>query len=200
MLEELDIGHKSLNVLDATVSRRHVVFEVERGRILFWDHGGAGRGSINGTIVNGIVLRGGVGVEAPGTGALGVGGLVIDYRVGGVEPGVLLVSVEKGGEERVAPPSWRVYVTAWLPRMGPRGVKRMRLLLALGMDPRGAPLDYEARAAFFARVAAAAGDRLEAEKATYAATYCALRLQGMQPALDVVRERAERLLRLARAA
>ncbi len=182
------------NVLDASVSRRHLVFRFRRRVLEVMDSGEYGRGSSNGSIVNGTVLPPGRWVAVAPTGAVGLGGLVIDYRVGGVEPGVTLVSLERGSGERVLGPGLRVYEAPWLPRIHPHGARRMGLALGVGVEPRGRPEDYEERGRFFARVARAAGDGVSAEKAVYAVAYAALVLRGYaRPALDLVREEAERL-------
>ena len=189
----------NLGVMDASISRRHLLFRVEGRRLVVMDVGDGRvcRGSSNGTLVNGAPLPRCREVDAGSTGAIGLGGLVIDYKVGDVEPPLLLVSVERGRAGRVAPPSWRVYETRWLPRASPRGMVKMSLLFAISMEPRGSPSDYEARGRMFAVVALKVGDRLVAERALYAAVYAALAATGMHPSLDVVRDRADMLLRVA---
>ncbi len=182
------------NVMDASVSRRHLVFRFRRRVFEVMDSGEYGRGSSNGSIVNGVVLPPGRWVAVSPTGALGLGGLVVDYRVGGSEPGVVLVSVERGSGARVLGPGPRVYEAPWLPRVSPAGVRRMGLALGVSLEPRGRPEDYEERGRFFARVARVAGDGVSAERAIYAVAYAALILRGYQrPGLDLVREEAERL-------
>ncbi len=189
----------SLGVMDASVSRRHLLFRIEGRRLVVVDSGDGGRcrGSSNGTLVNGAAAPRCREVDAGATGAVALGGLVLDYHVGSGEPPALLVSAERGMADRVAPPSWRVYETRWLPRIGPEGERRMSLVLALAPEPRGSPRVYETRAVMFAAVALKLGDSLVAERALYAAVYSALVASGIHPSLDVVKDRADALLRVA---
>ncbi len=183
---------------DLSVSRRHLEFRIDKSGVLLRDRGdGAScRGSSNGTLVNGRLLPRCEWVAAGRTGAIGLGGLVLDYCVGcSSEPGVILVSAPRSIDPSgIVPPGWRVYSVRWLPRL--RGEERlsMQLVFALSPSPRGSPLDYVTRAAFFARVAMVLGDKFLAEKAAYAAAHAALRLEGLIPSLDGIAEYAEAIL------
>ncbi len=185
--------------VDLGVSRMHLVFRVEGGRILFMDRGeGRGcRGSRNGTVVNGFAVPPCRWVGGGGSGAVGVGGIVLDYCVGCVtEPGALLVSAPRTIDPTsVAPPGWRVYSVRWLPRLQETGQRLpMQLVFALSPYPRGSPEDYVNRARFFARVALVLGERHVAEKAAYAAAHAALRLEGVSPGIDGIGDYAREIL------